>query len=80
IAVNEQNACGERVVTATTNGAAGVIPAVLKYYLQTHEIVNKQELKEVVNKYLLVCASIGILYNSGASISSAEECFKGEVG
>lgn len=36
IAVNEQNACGERVVTAPTNGAAGIIPAVLKYYLQTH--------------------------------------------
>ncbi|MDE4938233.1 L-serine ammonia-lyase, iron-sulfur-dependent, subunit alpha, partial [Francisella tularensis] len=56
IAVNEQYACGERVVTAPTNGAAGVIPAVLKYYLQTHEMVNQQELKEVVNKYLLVCA------------------------
>ncbi|MDE4947117.1 L-serine ammonia-lyase, iron-sulfur-dependent, subunit alpha, partial [Francisella tularensis subsp. holarctica] len=56
IAVYEQNACGERVVTSPTNGAAGVIPAVLKYYLKTHEIFNQQELKEVVNKYLLVCA------------------------
>ncbi len=80
IAVNEQNACGERVVTAPTNGAAGVIPAVLKYYLQTHEIINKQELKKVVNKYLLVCAAIGILYKSGASISAAEVGCQGEVG
>lgn len=80
IAVNEQNACGERVVTAPTNGAAGIIPAVLKYYLQTHEIVNQQELKEIVNKYLLVCAAIGILYKSGASISAAEVGCQGEVG
>ncbi|KFJ43855.1 L-serine ammonia-lyase [Francisella philomiragia] len=80
IAVNEQNACGERVVTAPTNGAAGVIPAVLKYYLQTHEIINQQELKKVVNKYLLVCAAIGILYKSGASISAAEVGCQGEVG
>lgn len=80
IAVNEQNACGERVVTAPTNGAAGVIPAVLKYYLQTHEIVNKDELQQVVNKYLLVCAAIGVLYKTGASISAAEVGCQGEVG
>ncbi|API86530.1 L-serine ammonia-lyase [Francisella uliginis] len=80
IAVNEQNACGERVVTAPTNGAAGVIPAVLKYYLQTHEIINQSEFEKVVNKYLLVCAAIGILYKSGASISAAEVGCQGEVG
>jgi L-serine dehydratase len=80
IAVNEQNACGERVVTAPTNGAAGVIPAVLKYYLQTHEIVNQKDMQEVINKYLLVCAAIGVLYKSGASISAAEVGCQGEVG
>lgn len=80
IAVNEQNACGERIVTAPTNGAAGVVPAVLKYYLQTHEIVNKQELEQVINKYLLICAAIGVLYKSGASISAAEVGCQGEVG
>ncbi|AIT10153.1 serine dehydratase [Candidatus Francisella endociliophora] len=80
IAVNEQNACGERVVTAPTNGAAGVIPAVLKYYLQTHEVVNREELQQIINKYLLVCAAIGILYKSGASISAAEVGCQGEVG
>eukprot|EP00919_Chromeraceae_sp_WS-2016_P056287 GHVR01133608.1.p1 GENE.GHVR01133608.1~~GHVR01133608.1.p1 ORF type:complete len:300 (+),score=76.24 GHVR01133608.1:174-1073(+) len=81
IAVNEQNACGERIVTAPTNGAAGIVPAVLKYYLVTHtDILNKNEIIKIVNKYLLVCSAIGILYKSGASISAAEVGCQGEVG
>jgi L-serine dehydratase len=80
IAVNEQNACGERVVTAPTNGAAGVIPAVLKYYLENNEFCNDSERTKTINKYLLISAAIGILYKSGASISAAEVGCQGEVG
>ena len=80
IAVNEQNACGERVVTAPTNGAAGVIPAVMKYYLVKNDITNEEEVKKIVNKYLLICAAVGILYKSGASISAAEVGCQGEIG
>ncbi len=80
IAVNEQNACGERVVTAPTNGAAGVIPAVLKYYLENNEFCNESEKTKAINKYLLISAAIGILYKSGASISAAEVGCQGEVG
>ena len=80
IAVNEQNACGERVVTAPTNGAAGIVPAVLKYYLENNEFCNELEKTKVINKYLLISAAIGILYKSGASISAAEVGCQGEVG
>ncbi len=80
IAVNEQNACGERVVTAPTNGAAGVIPAVLKYYLENHEFCSESEKAKAINKYLLISAAIGVLYKSGASISAAEVGCQGEVG
>ena len=80
IAVNEQNACGERVVTAPTNGAAGVIPAVMKYYLEKNDIHDEHEIKKAVNKYLLICAAIGILYKTGASISAAEVGCQGEIG
>ena len=79
IAVNEQNACGERVVTAPTNGAAGVIPAVLKYYLENNEFCNKLEKTKAINKYLLISGAIGMLYKSGASISAAEVGCQGEV-
>ncbi|QIV94296.1 L-serine ammonia-lyase [Allofrancisella frigidaquae] len=80
IAVNEQNACGERIVTAPTNGAAGVVPAVLKYYIETHKELTETELEENIDKYLLICAAIGILYKSGASISAAEVGCQGEIG
>lgn len=76
LAVNEENAAGGRVVTAPTNGAAGVIPAVLKYY---ETFVSKAD-KEGVLRFLLTAAAIGILYKRGASISAAEMGCMGEVG
>lgn len=76
IAVNEENAAGGRVVTAPTNGAAGIIPAVLHYYLtfypQTHP--------HAAMDFLLTACAIGILYKKGASISGAEVGCQGEVG
>ena len=80
IAVNEQNACGERVVTAPTNGAAGIIPAVLKYYINTNRHLTVEQINKDIEDYLLICAAIGILYKSGASISAAEVGCQGEVG
>ena len=76
IAVNEENAAGGRVVTAPTNGAAGIIPAILKYYLST----NPGSLDQNIIDYLLTTAAIGILYKKGASISAAEVGCQGEVG
>lgn len=76
IAVNEENACGGRVVTAPTNGAAGVIPAVLKYYLS---FVSQQNEEDIVT-FLTTAAAIGMLYKRGASISAAEVGCQGEVG
>lgn len=76
LAVNEENAAGGRVVTAPTNGSAGVIPAVLHYY--THFIEGATE--EGVKIFLLTAAAIGILYKEGASISAAEMGCMGEVG
>ena len=76
IAVNEENAAGGRVVTAPTNGAAGIIPAVLHYYV--HAISNSNE--EGVVDFLLTAAAIGILYKENASISGAEVGCQGEVG
>ncbi len=76
IAVNEENAAGGRVVTAPTNGAAGIIPAVLKYYLSTAPRAKDSH----VIDYLLVTAAIGILFKKGASISAAEVGCQGEVG
>lgn len=76
IAVNEENAAGGRVVTAPTNGAAGVIPAVLKYYL---EFVSEDPANDIVD-FLLTAAAIGMLYKRGASISAAEMGCQGEVG
>lgn len=79
MAVNEENACGGRVVTAPTNGAAGVVPAVLFYALQFHpELAARRD--EVVVEFLLTAAAIAVLYKSRASISGAEVGCQGEVG
>ncbi|MFM0325335.1 L-serine ammonia-lyase [Caballeronia glebae] len=76
IAVNEENAIGGRVVTAPTNGAAGIIPAVLHYY---DRFVPGSNAQGVVD-FLLTAAAIGILYKMNASISGAEVGCQGEVG
>lgn len=76
LAVNEENAAGGRVVTAPTNGAAGVIPAVLKYY-ETFISSASQEGSRI---FLLTAAAIGALYKTRASISAAEMGCQGEVG
>src|SRR5690606_31895441 len=76
LAVNEENAAGGRVVTAPTNGAAGIIPAVLHYY--SHFIDHAT--REGVHDFLLTAAAIGVLYKENASISGAEVGCQGEVG
>jgi len=76
MAVNEENAAGGRIVTAPTNGAAGIIPAVLKYFQVAHD---KKSTEDIVT-YFLTSAAIGILYKKGASISGAEVGCQGEVG
>jgi len=76
LAVNEENAAGGRVVTAPTNGAAGIIPAVLHYY--TRYTPNADE--EGVMRFLLAAGAIGMLYKMNASISGAEVGCQGEVG
>jgi L-serine dehydratase len=76
IAVNEENAAGSRVVTAPTNGAAGVIPAVLHYYLNFYP----QAKSEDAIDFLLTAGAIAVLYKKGASISGAEVGCQGEVG
>ena len=76
LAVNEENAAGGRVVTAPTNGAAGIVPAVLHYYTR---FVPGASDKGVVD-FLLTAAAIGILYKRNASISGAEVGCQGEVG
>ena len=76
MAVNEENAAGGRVVTAPTNGAAGIIPAVLHYY---HHFVSPVDDAVLLN-YFLTAAAIGILYKENASISGAEVGCQGEVG
>jgi L-serine dehydratase len=76
MAVNEENAAGSRVVTAPTNGAAGIIPAVGHYYLRWIE--NASE--EGIFRYLLTAGAIGVLYKENASISGAEVGCQGEVG
>jgi L-serine dehydratase len=76
LAVNEENAAGGRVVTAPTNGAAGIVPAVLHYY---HRFVYGSSDAGVVD-FLLTAAAIGILYKENASISGAEVGCQGEVG
>jgi L-serine dehydratase len=76
IAVNEENAAGGRVVTAPTNGAAGVIPAVAHYY---RNFVPGADDEGIV-RYFLTAAAVGILYKENASISGAEVGCQGEVG
>lgn len=76
LAVNEENAAGGRVVTAPTNGAAGIIPAVLHYY---DRFVRKVD-DELLMQYFLTAAAIGILYKKNASLSGAEVGCQGEVG
>jgi len=76
LAVNEENAAGGRVVTAPTNGAAGIIPAVLKYFIHYYQPKND----DAIQRFLLASAAIGILYKLNASISGAEVGCQGEVG
>jgi L-serine dehydratase len=76
LAVNEENAAGGRVVTAPTNGAAGIIPAVLHYYTRFIPGANI----DGVRTFLLTAAAVGILYKENASISGAEVGCQGEVG
>ena len=76
LAVNEENAAGGRVVTAPTNGAAGIIPAVLHYYRRFVDSASEDGVLE----FLLTAAAVGILYKENASISGAEVGCQGEVG
>ena len=81
IAVNEENAAGGRVVTAPTNGAAGVIPAIAHYYMRFIETsLSPEEKTAGLLRYFLTAAAIGILYKENASISGAEVGCQGEVG
>jgi len=81
LAVNEENAAGGRVVTAPTNGAAGIIPAVLHYYTRFHlDHNNPGWSDDKVVRFLLTAAAIGILFKQNASISGAEVGCQGEVG
>ncbi len=76
LAVNEENAAGGRVVTAPTNGAAGIIPAVLYYFINFCQEASEQGIID----FLLTAGAIAILYKKGASISAAEVGCQGEVG
>ena len=76
IAVNEENAAGGQIVTSPTNGAAGIIPAVMRYYSQ----FVPEASSEGIRKFLLTAGAIGILYKVNASISGAEMGCQGEVG
>lgn len=86
MAVNEENASGQRVVTAPTNGAAGIIPAVGRHYIRTHpelqgdDEATAAERRRTMRVYLLTAAAIGALYKRNASISGAEAGCQGEVG
>ena len=76
MAVNEENAAGGRVVTAPTNGAAGIIPAVLHYFRKFNPHANQSRVED----FLLTAGAIGILYKTNASISGADVGCQGEVG
>jgi L-serine dehydratase len=89
MAVNEENAAGGRVVTAPTNGAAGVVPAIAHYYVRHVAADSSEEeraaqgrarIEEGLLRYFLTAAAIGILYKENASISGAEVGCQGEVG
>jgi len=75
MAVNEENAAGGRVVTAPTNGAAGIIPAIAQYYVRFMRGTD-----EGIQRFFLTAAAIGVLYKENASISGAEVGCQGEVG
>lgn len=77
MAVNEENAAGGRVVTAPTNGAAGIIPAVMRFYCKTADESACRESRRI---FLLTAGAIGLLYKQRASISGAEMGCQGEVG
>ncbi|WP_105101561.1 L-serine ammonia-lyase [Microbulbifer pacificus] len=76
LAVNEENAAGGRIVTAPTNGAAGIIPAVLHYFMR----FSRNPTEEDVIRFLLTAAAVGFLFKKNASISGAEVGCQGEVG
>src|ERR1700690_2795530 len=76
LAVNEENAAGGRVVTAPTNGAAGIVPAVLHFYMRFESGANDSG----IIRFLLTAAAMGMLYKRNASISGAEMGCMGEVG
>lgn len=76
LAVNEENAMGGKVVTAPTNGAAGIIPAVLHYFVR----INPKATSADIETFLLTAGAIGLLYKRNASISGAEVGCQGEVG
>jgi L-serine dehydratase len=76
LAVNEENAAGGQVVTAPTNGAAGIVPAVLHYYAKLCPGSNEAD----VRRFLLAAGAIGLLYKRNASVSGAEMGCQGEVG
>jgi len=83
LAVNEENASGGRVVTAPTNGAAGIIPAVMFYathYTEGMAGASQERIDDVVVRFLLASAAVGVLYKEQASISGAEVGCQGEVG
>ena len=83
LAVNEENASGGRVVTAPTNGAAGIIPAVLYYalnYAPGMDAATQRDKDDVVVRFLLAAGAVGVLYKEQASISGAEVGCQGEVG
>lgn len=77
MAVNEENAAGGRVVTAPTNGAAGIIPAVMRFYCKDAE---ENDCRDSRRTFLLTAGAIGLLYKQRASISGAEMGCQGEVG
>ncbi len=80
LAVNEENAAGGRMVTAPTNGAAGIIPAVLMYYVEFTEHDSAESHDDAIVRFMLAAAAIGALCKLNASISGAEVGCQGEVG
>ena len=76
MAVNEENAAGSKVVTSPTNGAAGVVPAVLRYYMHFHAEAHSEKIRD----FMLTSAAVGGIIKHNASISGAEVGCQGEVG
>lgn len=79
LAVNEENAAGGRVVTAPTNGAAGIVPAVLMYYVKFCRDSKRKDIDDI-KRFFFTAGTIGLLYKINASISGAEVGCQGEVG